>query len=183
MRHRTKTDSPLTSSAGFTLIEILVVVTVIAFLASITLVGLGPARGAARDAERKATLRGLQSPIQLYFNVNGNYPSTGSSWYSSEPGDNFANSGGDWIPGLAPRFISEFPRDPKGGPGNKALSLPSCPTSYKSAYLYKSNGAEYKILSHCAPEGAPLSSADRFYDPARPGWAWMVCEGATGCTW
>lgn len=166
---------------GFTLIEILVVVTIIGILASISLLSLRTARATARDSARKVTLRSLQSPLQLYWNNNGSYPLTGSNWYSSEPGDAVTNNAGNWIPGIVPQFASTLPRDPMGGPGNAALLSNCLANGWKRAYLYKSNGVEYKLLSHCAPEGAPLSSNDRFYDPVRPGWAWMVCEGSTAC--
>jgi prepilin-type N-terminal cleavage/methylation domain-containing protein len=59
---------------GFTLIEILVVVTIIGILASITLLGLGPARRSAQDARRVADLRSVQTVLEVYFNRNGRYP-------------------------------------------------------------------------------------------------------------
>lgn len=66
MLHRTQ--------RGFTLIEVLVVVTIIGILASITLLGLGPARRSAQDARRIADLRNVQSALEVYFNQVGNYP-------------------------------------------------------------------------------------------------------------
>lgn len=60
--------------SGFTLIEILVVVTIIGILASITLLGLGPARRSAQDARRVADIRNIQSVLEVYFNKNGEYP-------------------------------------------------------------------------------------------------------------
>jgi prepilin-type N-terminal cleavage/methylation domain-containing protein len=59
---------------GFTLIEILVVVTIIGILASITLLGLGPARRSAQDTAKIANLRSVQSALEVYFNKNGTYP-------------------------------------------------------------------------------------------------------------
>ena len=59
---------------GFTLIEILIVVAIIAILASVVLVGLGPTQQAGRDARRLSDLRQVQNGLELYFNKCGYYP-------------------------------------------------------------------------------------------------------------
>ena len=59
---------------GFTLIEILIVVAIIAILASVVLVGLGPTQQAGRDARRLSDLRGVQTALELYFSSCGFYP-------------------------------------------------------------------------------------------------------------
>jgi prepilin-type N-terminal cleavage/methylation domain-containing protein len=59
---------------GFTLIEILIVVAIIAILASIVLVGLGPTQQAGRDARRLSDLREVQNGLELYYNSCGFYP-------------------------------------------------------------------------------------------------------------
>ena len=65
---------------GFTLIEMILVVTIIAILATSVLVGLGGARTSARNARRVADLRNLQNGLELYYNKNGYYcPGSGYS--------------------------------------------------------------------------------------------------------
>jgi prepilin-type N-terminal cleavage/methylation domain-containing protein len=64
---------------GFTLIEILIVVAIIAILASVVLVGLGPTQQQGRDARRLSDLREVQTALELYYNKNGVYPD-GSTW-------------------------------------------------------------------------------------------------------
>jgi prepilin-type N-terminal cleavage/methylation domain-containing protein len=64
---------------GFTLIEILIVVAIIAILASVVLVGLGPTQQAGRDARRASDLHEVQNGLELYFNKCGYYPGTGAS--------------------------------------------------------------------------------------------------------
>ena len=59
---------------GFTLIEILIVVAIIAILASVVLIGLGPTQQAGRDARRISDLRQIQNGLELYFNKCGYYP-------------------------------------------------------------------------------------------------------------
>jgi general secretion pathway protein G len=59
---------------GFTLIEMLIVITIIALLASTILVGMGSARAKARDSRRIADLHNVQNALELYFAKNGKYP-------------------------------------------------------------------------------------------------------------
>ena len=64
---------------GFTLIELMIVITVIAILATIVLFGLGRAQAAARDTQRQGIARGLQGALQSYMGDNGSYPAAISS--------------------------------------------------------------------------------------------------------
>lgn len=61
---------------GFTLIEILIVVAIIAILASIVLVGLGPTQQSGRDARRVSDLHETQNALELYYSKCGYYPGT-----------------------------------------------------------------------------------------------------------
>jgi prepilin-type N-terminal cleavage/methylation domain-containing protein len=64
---------------GFTLIEILIVVAIIAILASVVLVGLGPTQQAGRDARRISDLHEVQNGLELYYNKCGYYPGTSAA--------------------------------------------------------------------------------------------------------
>jgi len=65
---------------GFTLVEMLIVVTIIAILATSILVGLGGARKNARNTRRLADLKNIQNGLELYYNANEQYcPNTGRS--------------------------------------------------------------------------------------------------------
>ncbi len=59
---------------GFTLIELLIVIAIIGILASVVLVGIGPAQRSGRDARRIADLRQIQNALELYKSANGQYP-------------------------------------------------------------------------------------------------------------
>jgi prepilin-type N-terminal cleavage/methylation domain-containing protein len=59
---------------GFTLIEMLIVITIIALLASLILVGMGGARAKARDSKRIADLHNVMNALELYYAKSGTYP-------------------------------------------------------------------------------------------------------------
>ncbi len=161
---------------GFTLIELLVVVSIIGLLSSIVFASLNNVRAKARDVIRKQTLKQLQTALQLYYNDFGAYP-VGTYYESPSGSDGTSNNGGNWIPGLAPTYISVLPKDPRGG--HSTISG-GCSVNWNSSYAYTSDGVNYKVFSHCAPEGT-LSSTDPFYDPVRPTWAWQICTSPTAC--
>jgi len=90
---------------GFTLIEILIVVAIIAILASVVLVGLGPTQSLGRDARRVSDLHEVQNGLELYYNAEGKYPiGDGSAW---------ANLGTE-LTGAVPS-ITSVPGDPSSG--------------------------------------------------------------------
>jgi prepilin-type N-terminal cleavage/methylation domain-containing protein len=64
---------------GFTLIEMLIVITIIALLASIVLVGMGGARAKTRDSRRVADLHNVMNGLELYYSKNYAYPNV-SDW-------------------------------------------------------------------------------------------------------
>ncbi len=61
---------------GFTLIEILVVISIIGILIAISLFGIQGARVSSRDTKRKADLETIASAIEIFKNDCGYYPQT-----------------------------------------------------------------------------------------------------------
>ena len=60
---------------GFTLIELMVVITIIGLMASVVLAALGSSRATARDTQRVQMVKELQKALELFRNANGgNYP-------------------------------------------------------------------------------------------------------------
>lgn len=59
---------------GFTLVELMIVITVIAILATIAVASYTRIQAGARDARRKGDLRALATALQLYFTEMASYP-------------------------------------------------------------------------------------------------------------
>lgn len=66
--------------AGFTLIEMIVVMVIVAVLAGIMLVNFQDARTRTRDSVRKADLRQVKSALQLYYNDSQVFPASTSTY-------------------------------------------------------------------------------------------------------
>ncbi len=63
---------------AFTLVEVLIVISIIGLLASIILVGLGGFRAKGRDTRRIADLSSVRLGLEAYYSKMGEYPNDGS---------------------------------------------------------------------------------------------------------
>ena len=96
---------------GFTLIEMLVVIIIIATLMGIVLTGTLGFQSSARDTRRIGDLRKAQNFLELYFNMCGHYPGTADC--SVKPvGGQIA---WDTLKGvMVPKVTSHFPNEVSG---------------------------------------------------------------------
>lgn len=95
------------SSKGFTVLELLVVITVIAILATIVIVSYSGIQERARDSERDSHVTQLKIAMEKYFADNSQYPSCGTdgtSYNISCLATPLAN------------YIDEIPHDPRVDP-------------------------------------------------------------------
>lgn len=130
---------------GFTLIEILIVVAIIAILASVVLIGLGPTQQAGRDAKRLSDLREVQTGLELFYSKCGYYPGTASG---QACGSNATVS--DWLDmsnalinaGIG---LTQIPNDPAGGSATYYYTSENGGSSYVlGAKLENANGSAFQ---------------------------------------
>lgn len=62
-------------SKGFTLVELIVIITVIGILAGIFILSLSRYQMAARDAQRSSQVSAISEALEKYYDENGEYPS------------------------------------------------------------------------------------------------------------
>jgi prepilin-type N-terminal cleavage/methylation domain-containing protein len=87
--------------AGFTLIEIMVVITIMAVLTAIVYASFNGARTGARDNQKISDMNVIQLALEEYYNQNHTYP---------------ANSGNLSV--LVPQYMPSVPVPPTGGSYN-----------------------------------------------------------------
>jgi len=68
----------LNISFGFTLVELLVVITILGIIVAIGLVSFRSAQERGRDAQRKSDLKQIASALELYYSDYGKYPDAGA---------------------------------------------------------------------------------------------------------
>jgi prepilin-type N-terminal cleavage/methylation domain-containing protein len=59
---------------GFTIVELLIVIVVIAILAAIVIVAYNGVQAKARDNRRYVDMQSIQKALEVYKTLNGNYP-------------------------------------------------------------------------------------------------------------
>ena len=123
---------------GFTIVELLIVIVVIAILAAISVVAYNGIQERARFSSMRSDIASINKAIQLYYADNGSYPITpagGSGQPCSGNWCGWDQAGGDnFIPGLSPEYISIIPQLPTSNVNGET-------------YLYRSpSGTDYKLI-------------------------------------
>lgn len=102
------------SKRGFTLIELMVVISIIGLLSSIVLAAMNTARIKGRDTQRIQALEEIRKAITLYYHDHEYYPPVVSNAWSAT-----GNAGwGSLTSALVPTYISVLPKDPVNVGGN-----------------------------------------------------------------
>ncbi len=90
------------NNKGFTLIELLVVIAIIGLLATVVMTSLNSARKKGRDARRVEDINQIKTALELYYDANGNYPTTAQGTAALQTAG----------------FMSAIPQDPQGNAYN-----------------------------------------------------------------
>lgn len=97
------------SVGGFTLVELLVVISIIAVLISLLLPAIGRARSGARLVQCQSNLRQLVNAVQLYTVANRNTFPNGQNFWWDYPAAVRWQSGAYDFPRLASNYSRPFP--------------------------------------------------------------------------
>lgn len=135
---------------GFTLVELLVVISIIGVLASIGLVSFRSAQFRSRDAQRKSDFKQLSNALELFYSDYGTYPVSSNGQIMACPYNSITNVGT-----VCSWGVSEF-RDVDAGGITKTTYfkiLPKDPVSehtyyYNSVYVNSVENAGYQIFGY-----------------------------------
>ncbi|HEX7455968.1 MAG TPA: type II secretion system protein GspG [Candidatus Nanoarchaeia archaeon] len=89
--------------AGFTLVELLVVLAVISVLISIGLASLRRAQASARDGQRRSDIQNIRGALEQYYADENVYPDT-ATWETDLENN----------PAATNPYLKEVPEDPSG---------------------------------------------------------------------
>ena len=142
---------------GFTLVELMVAISIIGILSSIVYANFGEARKSSRDDIRKTSMKELQLAIEFYKAQNDVYPPAGcSATVAPASGSNLAaqywanGECGQYITGLIPDYIPALPVDPNNEAGTDI------------GYMYASNGTNYKLMIKDTVEVKTVVAGDEY---------------------
>lgn len=152
-----------TDKTGFTIIEIMVTVSILAILMATVISGFGPAREQARDAQRQADMRTMEVALTLYKNKYGQYPAgcngftdtlNNPVWSGQADSVDHACTDGtsQYIRGLVPEFLPELPVDPRLNGDD-------------SGYVYTTNEDQsvYKFMALNTVETEEVAEGHQFF--------------------
>lgn len=156
---------------GFTIVELLLVIAIIGFLASIVLASLQGARAKTRDARRMQDLGQIRTALILYYDFYNNWIEDNSGYGYQRDGQGWFNYvGGPYHESIVQAFIdsgflSTEIIDPTGGRSSDPTSGYAymkyhCGTPTK-VYVYAK--LETKPQSSTATDGTCCSSCDTSY--------------------
>lgn len=92
--------------SGFTIVELLIVVVVIAILAAITIVAFNGVQQRARDSRRSSDVANIKKLLEMYKTDNSTYPAVCAG------GDNSGCSVSNLSTALVPTYTQSVPQDP-----------------------------------------------------------------------
>lgn len=125
--------------SGFTIVELLIVIVVIAILAAISIVAYSGIQARGRDAQRAQDIGVITQALEVYYIDNGRYPNGScASGCTINGGWSTTNDvGWDSLKvALVPKYISSLPSDPKATIG----ANPTAQDNYGYAYFSNSSG-------------------------------------------
>ena len=163
MKNKVNKGLALSSSKGFTLIEILVVIGIIALLATVVLIAINPARqfAQARNSQRTSNVEAILNAVgQRLIDYKGEFDTSDCGGATlPATADNISKADVDLRPCLVNRYMPELPHDPTSSVGsNTCVDTVAYPANcnsgdYDLGYTVAQD-ATTKRITVCAPQSA-----------------------------
>jgi len=126
------------SRRGFTLMELLVVVTVLGVLSSGAVIGFEKIKASSRDDKRISDLAIIKTALNIYYMENDKYPVSDGNPPRVKIGGN-GHWSKDFAEALVPKYIGKLPADPLYSKiGDEVL------------YVYRVDGVDKSSYTICA---------------------------------
>ena len=137
------------NTSGFTLVELLVVLAIIAIMVTIGLVSFTSSQLRGHDAARKSDLKQVANDLEIFYSDYGKYPPSDGTNSSGQvyacPFDSVKLTGAACVWGTG-----EF-RDTDASSNTKTTYMkvmPKDPSSYTYWYRVDSTGQKYQLFAH-----------------------------------
>ncbi|OGG03579.1 hypothetical protein A2W14_03310 [Candidatus Gottesmanbacteria bacterium RBG_16_37_8] len=138
---------------GFTLVELLVVIGILATLLAITLIAINPARqfSQANNTQRSSNVNAILNAVHQYGADNRGALPAGITTSTL----NIADTGADICADIVTRYIAALPIDPSLGGGN----VIDCTQAYDTGYTIFRSAADNRltVAAPSAELGASIS--------------------------
>lgn len=99
------------SRSGFTIVELLIVIVVIAILATVSIVAYNGIQQRARNSQRISDIKAIANAVELYYADNGSYPMTGG-WCTQISNPNRGNGYSAAFQSAIATYMPKVPFDP-----------------------------------------------------------------------
>jgi prepilin-type N-terminal cleavage/methylation domain-containing protein len=157
------------SSSGFTLVELIIVIGIIAILSGIIIANLTGSKAKSRDAQRISDLNQIQLALEQYFDRCGQYPLVDGSNMPSTA----STCSGAGVTVNINSYISKIPQDPLSS------------GSYKYIYVANNGTTPTDYVLHATLEGPNANQQNSFPESVRsdPNHTWATgfsCYNGSG---
>jgi prepilin-type N-terminal cleavage/methylation domain-containing protein len=124
---------------GFTLVELLIVIAILAILSAVGVSNFQSARIKARDVSRKSDLQTVSKSLEAYVNDHRAYPlSDANGKIICKTGNIVCEWGAEFSDTTGTIYTAKLPEDPTG-----------------ASYRYSSNGSWYTLYAYIENENDP----------------------------